>query len=132
MYKKWNVFIILVLLFGLVFTGPKQTVLAATADLTIEPSSLPDWEMTVNFQLLLIARYVGGGECSTECLWYTTLGSLPEGVSLNSETGELRGAPKTAGTYTFTVVVDDREGMIGSQEYSWNITQVKTIGKDKE
>ena len=126
MYKKWNLFIILTLLLGLVFTSPAQIVKAVTPDLTIEPYDLLDWEITVNFQLLLIARYSGGSEC-TGCLWYTTLGDLPEGVHLNADTGELLGAPTTVGTYNFTVVVDDRKGMIGSQAYTWNITQVSTI-----
>jgi hypothetical protein len=128
MYKKWNLFIILTLLFGLVFTGPKQTVVAATPDLTIEPYDLPDWEMTVNFQLQLVAMYAGGGEC-TGCLWYTTQGDLPEGVFLNTETGELLGAPTTVGTYNFTIVVEDGNGLEGRQDYFWNITQVKTIVK---
>ena len=64
MYKKWNLFIILTLLLGLVFTSPAQIVKAVTPDLTIEPYDLLDWEITVNFQLLLIARYSGGSECT--------------------------------------------------------------------
>ncbi len=126
MKTKWNWIVILAMLFGLVFTGPKQTALAATANLTIEPSALPDAMITVNFQLLLIARYAGGGECSN-CTWYTTSGELPEGVHINGDTGELLGVPQAVGTYTFTVVADDGTDMPGSQAYSWNVTKVKTI-----
>ncbi len=126
MKTKWNWIVILAMLFGLVFTGPRQTAKAATANLTIEPSALPDAMITVNFQLVLIARYAGGGECAN-CTWYTTSGDLPEGVHINGDTGELLGAPAAVGTYTFTVVADDHSGTPGSQAYTWTITKVRPI-----
>ncbi len=126
MKTKWNWIVILAMLFGLVFTGPRQTAMAATANLTIEPSALPDAMVTVNFQLVLIARYAGGVECAN-CTWYTTSGDLPEGVHINADTGEFRGAPAAVGTYTFTVVADDGSDMPGSQAYTWTVTRVRPI-----
>lgn len=126
MKTKWNWLVILSLLLGMVCTAPPQPVSGAIAGLTIEPASLPDAMITVNFQLQLIARYPGGSECSP-CLWYTTLGTLPDGVTLNGDTGYLEGKPTTLGSYTFTVVVEDRDGVQGMQEYTWNVIKVKTI-----
>lgn len=93
--------------------------------LTINPSTLPDVSLSTYFQLLLIARYPGGSEC-TNCLWLTE-GNLPEGIGLNAETGELRGTPTLLGTYNFTVVVEDGNGARGSQAFTWNVTLVKPI-----
>ncbi len=39
--------------------------------------------------------------------WEVTAGSLPDGLSLDPFTGELRGTPKRAGTSEFTVRVRD-------------------------
>ncbi|MBN2048546.1 MAG: Ig-like domain repeat protein, partial [Anaerolineaceae bacterium] len=93
--------------------------------LTIQPPTLPNLSLMTYFQLLLIARYPGGGECEN-CAWWTE-GNLPEGISLNAETGELRGTPTTLGTYSFNILVDDGNGARGSQAYSWNVTKVNTV-----
>src|SRR6266540_641787 len=43
-----------------------------------------------------------------------TAGALPPGLSLNSSTGVLTGAPTTAGSYNFTVRLVDNNGTAGS------------------
>lgn len=45
--------------------------------------------------------------------YYTiTSGALPPGLTLNSSTGAITGTPTTAGTYTFTVSVEDTSGPV--------------------
>lgn len=53
-------------------------------------------------------------ELESECgsgYWSLSAGSLPPGISLNSE-GELSGTPSTAGTFLFTVKLDDFSGEV--------------------
>ena len=39
-----------------------------------------------------------------------TTGSIPSGIKLNEETGELTGVPTKAGNYTFKIEVTDAVG----------------------
>jgi len=92
--------------------------------LTIEPFTLSDAMISVNYQLMLVAYYPGGVLCEY-CTWYSS-GELPDGISLQSETGILSGTPNYTGTYPFNVYVDDGDGALGSQEFTIDVTRVKT------
>ena len=59
--------------------------------LSIEPFTLSDAMITVNYQLMLVAYYPGGSFCEN-CTWSYT-GELPDGIGLHSETGLLSGIP---------------------------------------
>jgi uncharacterized repeat protein (TIGR01451 family) len=52
--------------------------------------------------------------------WSTT-GTLPAGVTINSTTGVLSGVPTTAGTYNFSVVVTDANGQTATQATSISV-----------
>jgi uncharacterized protein (TIGR03437 family) len=43
--------------------------------------------------------------------WKVTAGSLPPGVSLDSSSGQFGGTPTAAGTFSFTVTVNDSSGL---------------------
>jgi hypothetical protein len=61
-------------------------------------------------------------------------GRLPPGLSLNSASGFLSGAPKTAGTYNFTVKFRDSRGSTVTQAGTLTIVQAETplkVGKMK-
>ena len=45
-------------------------------------------------------------------------GALPDGVSLDPESGLLAGAPTTRGTFTFTVTATDQNGCVGRRTYT--------------
>lgn len=45
-------------------------------------------------------------------------GSLPTGCTLNAATGVISGTPTAAGTFTFTILVTDANGVIGSETFS--------------
>jgi hypothetical protein len=54
-------------------------------------------------------------------LTYSAAG-LPPGLSINSATGLISGAPTTAGTYSVTVTVTDNTGASGSAPFTWTVT----------
>jgi hypothetical protein len=49
-------------------------------------------------------------------------GTLPDGLTLNTSTGEISGTPTTEGTTTFTIKVTDNNGNETTQELSITIT----------
>lgn len=57
--------------------------------------------------------------------WSVTSGSLPDGVNLNTETGELSGTPSRAESFTFTVAVTDAgtPQQLLSNEYTVKINE---------
>ncbi|HYA18814.1 MAG TPA: Ig domain-containing protein [Bryobacteraceae bacterium] len=52
--------------------------------------------------------------------WSVSAGSLPPGLNLNNGTGEIKGTPNTAGTYSFTLQVVDKNGLVGVSSSSSN------------
>src|SRR5206468_4617517 len=64
-------------------------------------------------------------QSTTHCP-YTTLfrskaGSLPPGLSLDPQTGEISGSPSHAGSYTFTVSVDEANGCRGDRDLTIDV-----------
>lgn len=55
--------------------------------------------------------------------WSVTDGSLPEGLSLDADTGRISGTPTTAGTFRFKVEVSNRAGA-SSKDFSITIAPV--------
>lgn len=53
--------------------------------------------------------------------WAKTAGSLPPGLSLNPDNGEIEGSPTTPGQYGFTVQVTDSNGGSAQQDFSITI-----------
>ncbi|ETR66433.1 MAG: hypothetical protein OMM_12801, partial [Candidatus Magnetoglobus multicellularis str. Araruama] len=50
-------------------------------------------------------------------------GSLPDGVSLNPDTGEIAGSPLVSGSYTFSVSVTDEQVNYAEREFSLEINE---------
>lgn len=59
--------------------------------------------------------------------WSIADGDLPDGISLDTSTGELSGVPTTAGTATFTVAVTDQNGSTAQQQLSIVIAAAPVI-----
>jgi hypothetical protein len=78
------------------------TVNATLTQLSIVTTSLPSGTQNQTYSAMLAAT---GG--LTPYTWNITAGSLPAGLSLNSSTGAITGAPTGGGTSTFTVQVTD-------------------------
>lgn len=50
--------------------------------------------------------------------WSVSQGTLPTGLTLNSNTGAITGTPTTPGGYSFTLTVTDRDGQTGTHAYT--------------
>jgi hypothetical protein len=73
----------------------------------LDPTPLPDGTEGT--------PYVGDIDATGGLPPYTftvSAGALPTGTSINASTGEITGTPTTAGTYAFTVEVEDSEGNV--------------------
>lgn len=53
--------------------------------------------------------------------WSVTVGSLPDGLSLNASTGEISGTPTLADAFTFTVEAEDAGALTDTQELTITI-----------
>jgi parvulin-like peptidyl-prolyl isomerase len=69
---------------------------------SVSTDSLPDGQVGVDYFATL--EVLG---TSTTYTWSIITGSLPAGLSMDGPTGVISGTPTTAGTYNFTVQVDD-------------------------
>jgi len=97
--------------------GAYETQNVLPPDLAITTSSLPGGTVGVSYSTTLAAS---GGV--TPYLWSIAAGGLPPGLSLNSQTGAISGAPSSAGTFTFTAQVSDAQSPPDSATKSLSIT----------
>jgi len=102
--------------------GYKLRATSAFAPLTLKTETLPMGIVMHPYSAMLCAA---GGLPSYE--WAVLQGSLPDGVSLDSFSGELRGIPERSGVWEFTVRVRDyNEHEPGrSRRFRINVTESK-------
>ncbi len=55
--------------------------------------------------------------------WSVVVGRLPEGISLDGESGELTGTPVELGTFVFTLQVRDDKSRTARKSFVWEITE---------
>jgi hypothetical protein len=97
-----------------------------TFTLTVDPASplvitngtdqLSDAIVGVAYE---VGLFPGGGV--PPYTWSQVAGTLPPGLSVQASPGRVKGTPTTAGTFTFTVRVDDSSGQFATQQFSIRI-----------
>jgi parvulin-like peptidyl-prolyl isomerase len=80
----------------------QELVISLHLPVSVDTSSLPDGQVGVDYDATLEAF----GDTNSYT-WSIISGSLPDGLELTGTTGDIHGIPATAGTYNFTVQVDD-------------------------
>lgn len=83
------------------------------ADITLQPDVLPDLVPNATYSATVSA--VGGLSPYT---FAVTAGSLPPGLSLDANTGEISGTTTNSGNFDFTITVTDAGGCTASHDYT--------------
>ena len=89
----------------------------------IVSSTLPDWTVNRPYSASLSASSGTPPYVS----WAITSGSLPAGLSLNTQTGAVTGTPTAVAKASFTAQVTDSAGVIGSGVVSFQINAAPQI-----
>ena len=85
--------------------------------ITVTPATLPDGTTGTAY-----SQTVAGNGGTAPYTFAVTAGALPNGLTLNSGTGDITGTPTAAGTFNFTIMATDANGCTGSQAYTVNIS----------
>ncbi len=88
-------------------------------------TDLPDGDTGQEYSALIEAR--GGDEPYS---YEVSSGSLPSGLTLNGETGEITGTPDTDGAFEFTIEATDASNDTDDQDYMVYIGEITDIPGD--
>lgn len=107
-------------------TTPEETTEPGTptAQLTMQAPSV---SLTVGTAIQQVAKFTATGGTGT-VTYAIESGKLPEGVTLNSETGEITGTPTTAETSEVTVKATDSSSHTDTVQWSYNVQQGSLSG----
>jgi len=98
------------------------TITVVKTPLSISTQDLPEGTLGESYSSTLIAS---GGDGSY--IWYAS--ELPDGLSMDSDTGVISGAPKETGTFSVEVRVYDGEGRNAAKIYSLTVSAPSETGR---
>jgi subtilisin-like proprotein convertase family protein len=99
-------------------TGSQSYTVTITCPvITLSPTTLPDGTVGISYDQTVTAN--GGTGPYT---YSVSSGAIPDGLTLDTTTGQISGTPSTQGTFNFTITAADVNGCSGSQAYSVNIS----------
>jgi hypothetical protein len=90
------------------------TISCSGVAISISPSSLPLASLNVPFSSTTFTPTGGAGPYS-----FVVFGALPEGISLDQNTGILSGTPTEPGAFPFLLQATDSNGCSGTQQYTF-------------
>ena len=86
-------------------------------EITMSPATLPDGILGATYD-----QTISGNGGTSPYTFVITSGSLPDGLSLNPNTGQIVGPATALGPFNFTVEATDANGCEGTQDYSITIS----------
>lgn len=98
------------------------TITVVKTPLSISTQDLPDGTLGESYSSTLIASGDDGSNA-----WYAN--GLPEGLSMNQDTGKISGKPSKTGTFSVEVTVYDGEGRKAAKMYSLTVSAPSETGK---
>ena len=105
------------------FTGNQPyTFTLAPPTISLNPTTLPTPLLGVGYSHMISAN---GG--TTPYTFAVTSGTLPTGLTLNTNTGVIGGTPAAIGTFNFTITATDANSFSGNQPYTVTINAIPTI-----
>ncbi|KAB7702952.1 IPT/TIG domain/outer membrane autotransporter barrel domain-containing protein, partial [Plesiomonas shigelloides] len=101
-------------------TNAAGTSTAATVSITVTAPTLSLTPSTLSAGTVAAAysATISAGSGTAPYSYAVTLGSLPDGLILNTSTGELSGTPTADGTSNFTITATDANSATGARAYS--------------
>jgi hypothetical protein len=102
--------------------GQRHFVVAITCTASIGLGALPTSAMTGE-QISHTPTLLGGVAPYT---FEVLLGALPNGISLNSSSGQISGNVTTAGVFVFQLGVEDSRGCVATEVYTFNVVAPPT------
>lgn len=87
-------------------TDTKMLSISIAETLTIDTESLQDGQVGVAY-----SQNLASSSGIPPCTWSVIIGTLPDGLVFDPETGSITGTPTTAGTWSFTIRVIDGLGV---------------------
>ncbi len=103
-------------------TGARSYSLLILNVLTIAPNTLPNGTAGSAYNQQLTAT-----PSTTSITWAVSAGTLPTGLTLNPQTGQLTGTPTAPGQFTFTATATDALNQTGSRAYTVTILAVLSL-----
>ena len=99
--------------------GERQYSITVESGIVVQTTSLPDATATVLYSTQLASNVPSG-----QANWQVSAGALPPGLTLNTGTGVISGAPLALGVYNFSVVVstESQYGVLSSPPRALSIT----------
>jgi hypothetical protein len=85
-----------------------------SSSIMLSPTSLPNGTVAASYG----TQTLSGSGGTPSYTFAVTTGSLPAGLSLNTNTGAITGTPTSDTSQTFTVTVTDTNGCTGTQQYT--------------
>jgi subtilisin-like proprotein convertase family protein len=102
-------------MFGCIGTTSYSVTISCAA-ITVNPATLPD-----GVQGTLYDQTVSGSGGTAPYTFAVTNGSLPTGLTLDSNTGQITGTPSVVGAFSFDITATDASGCTGVASYTVNI-----------